>query len=71
MPKQAKPSRKWRNGEVREVRYHPHGKPIPLGWTPTESLKGTHHGHHALLLVKDDENGTPKRKKIKPAKSVR
>jgi len=36
----------------REYRYLPHSKPVPEGWQETDALHGTHHGHHARLIVR-------------------
>jgi hypothetical protein len=36
-----------------EIRYWPHDKPIPDGWTRHAGLDGTHHGYHATYIVKD------------------
>lgn len=48
MPKQA-------NGSIREYRYLPHGKPLPRGWQLANDLQGTRHGHHAVLIVKNEK----------------
>lgn len=36
-----------------ELRYWPHGKPIPEGWTRHDGLDDTHHGEYACLIVKE------------------
>jgi hypothetical protein len=37
-----------------ELRYWPHGKPIPEGWERHDGLDDTHHGAYASFIVKRD-----------------
>lgn len=53
------------NGSIREYAYHPHGKPLPKGWRLASDLQGTRHGHHAVLIVKENEKEANKAKRKK------
>ncbi len=46
MPRSMKP------GDVQILRYLPHGKPVPAGWEIVNTMEGTHHGWHAVIIRK-------------------
>ena len=41
---------------IKFYKYLPHGKPIPKGWKLANKLENTRHGHHAVLIVREDKN---------------
>lgn len=50
------------NGSITEYRYLPHKKKMPKGWRLANDLADTHHGKHAVLIVKEYEKETKTRK---------
>lgn len=48
-----------------EYQYLKRGKPIPKGWRLADSLQDTHHGHHAILIMRKVMANHPRRSLIR------